>query len=115
MAGIRSFRREPGPQGVKELLRLGRTPAHPNQAFRGPIFVIDATLASPQPTVLHRGDKLLQLCDLSLHDGVEHARLRHIGGMRGTCPRLDVAAAGNGRDTRSRDPHRFARLEARLG
>jgi hypothetical protein len=36
--------------------------------------------------------------------------------MRGTCPRLDVAAAdGNGRDTRSRDPHRFPRLEAHLG
>ena len=47
MAGIRSFRREPVAQRVKESLRLRHTPTHPHEALRRPIPVVYATLTPP--------------------------------------------------------------------
>jgi hypothetical protein len=66
MAGIRSFRREPILQRVEESLRLRYATAHPQDAFRGPPLVVDATLTPPQPSLLHRCDQLLQFCYLTL-------------------------------------------------
>ena len=111
MAGIRSFRREPVPQRVQEMLRLRYAPAHPHEALRGPILVVDATLTPPKPFTLHRGGELLQFRNLTLQNGVEHPRLRHVSGMRGTRPRVATVAGGDRRDAWLRHPHGLPRPE----
>ena len=77
--------------------------------------VVDSPLTPPQPTLLHRGDKLLQFGNLTLDDGVERPRLRHVGRMRGTCPRIGAAADGDRREARLRHPPWFPRFEADIG
>jgi len=65
MAEVRSLRREPVAQGIQELPRLQDPSTHPHQTLWGPVRLIDATLTSPQPTLLHRGDQRLQLGDFA--------------------------------------------------
>jgi len=65
MAGIRSFRWEPVPHCLEELVGFRYAASHSHQVLGGPVRIIDATLTPPQPTLLHRGNKRLRLGDFA--------------------------------------------------